>query len=64
MEISLYFLEIDKFNSKSNVAVFNTIFMDMYQKQQNIMNVYGTKNIQSSTMTVEEPAFKFALVVS
>jgi len=25
------------------------------------MNVYGTKNVQSSTMTVEEPAFKFEL---
>lgn len=61
MEISLYFLEIDNFNSPSNVAVFNTIFMDMYEKQQNIMNVYGTKSVQSSTMTVEEPAFKFEL---
>jgi hypothetical protein len=35
--------------------------MDMYEKQQNIMNVYGTKSVQSSTMTVEEPAFKFEL---
>ena len=60
-DFTLLFLEIDKFNSPSNVAVFNTIFMDMYAKQQNIMNVYGTKNVQSSTMTVEEPAFKFEL---
>ena len=60
-DFTLFFLEIDKFNSPSNVAVFNTIFMDMYHKQQNIMNVYGTKNVQSSTMTVEEPAFKFEL---
>ena len=60
-DFTLFFLEIDKFNSRSIVAVFNTIFMDMYQKQQNIMNVYGTKNVQSSTMTVEEPAFKFEL---
>mgnify|MGYP001238430482 CR=1 FL=1 len=60
-DFTLFFLEIDKFNSPSNVSVFNTIFMDMYQKQQNIMNVYGTKNVQSSTMTVEEPAFKFKL---
>ena len=29
------------------------------EKQQNILNVYGTKTVQSSTMTVEEPAFKF-----
>ena len=60
-DFTLYFLEIDKSNSPSNVDGFNTIFMDMYQKQQNIMNVYGTKNVQSSTMTVEEPAFKFEL---
>ena len=60
-DFTLFFLEIDKFNSPSNVSVFNTIFMDMYQKQQNIMNVYGTKNVQSSTMTIEEPAFKFEL---
>ena len=60
-DFTLFFLEIDKFNSPSNVAVFNTIFMDMYEKQQNILNVYGTKTVQSSTMTVEEPAFKFEL---
>lgn len=60
-DFTLFFLEIDKFNSPSNVSVFNTIFMDMYQKQQNIMNVYGTKSVQSSTMTIEEPAFKFEL---
>ena len=60
-DFTLFFLEIDKFNSPSNVAVFNTIFMDMYEKQQNILNVYGTKTVQSSTMTIEEPAFKFEL---
>ena len=60
-DFTLFFLEIDKLNSPSNVAVFNTIFMDMYKKQQNIMNVYGKKSVQSSTMTVEEPAFKFEL---
>ena len=60
-DFTLFFLEIDKFNSPSNVAVFNTIFMDMYVKQQNILNVYGTKSVQSSTMTIEEPAFKFEL---
>ena len=58
-DFTLFFLEIDKFDSQSDVAVFNTIFMDMYSKQKNIMNVYGTKNVQSSTMTIEEPAFKF-----
>ena len=60
-DFTLFFLEIDKFDSQSTVAVFNTIFMDMYSKQKNIMNVYGTKNVQSSTMTIEEPAFKFEL---
>ena len=53
-DFTLFFLEIDKFDSPSSVAVFNTIFMDMYSKQKNIMNVYGTKNVQSSTMTIEE----------
>ena len=60
-DFTLFFLEIDKFDSQSTVAVFNTIFMDMYSKQKNIMNVYGTKNVQSSTLTIEEPAFKFEL---
>ena len=60
-DFTLFFLEIDKFDSQSTVAVFNTIFMDMYSKQKNIMNVYGSKNVQSSTMTIEEPAFKFEL---
>ena len=60
-DFTLFFLEIDKFDSPSSVAVFNTIFMDMYSKQKNIMNVYGTKNVQSSTMTIEEPVFKFEL---
>ena len=60
-DFTLFFLEINKFNSSSDVAVFNTIFMDMYEKQQNIMNVYGKKSVQSSTMTIEEPAFKFEL---
>ncbi len=60
-DFTLFFLEIDKFDSPSSVAVFNTIFMDMYSKQKNIMNVYGIKNVQSSTMTIEEPAFKFEL---
>ena len=58
-DFTLFFLEIDKFDSQSDVAVFNTIFMDMYSKQKNIMNVYGAKSVQSSTMTIEEPAFKF-----
>ena len=58
-DFTLFFLEIDKFDSQSDVAVFNTIFMDMYSKQKNIMNVYGAKIVQSSTMTIEEPAFKF-----
>jgi len=62
MEISPYFfLEIEKFKSPANVAVFNTIFMDMYEKQQNIMNVYGQRNVQSATMTIDNPAFKFEL---
>ena len=60
-DFTLFFLEIDKFDSPSSVAVLNTIFMDMYSQQKNIMNVYGTKNVQSSTMTIEEPAFKFEL---
>ena len=31
------------------------------QKSLEITIVYGTKTVQSSTMTVEEPAFKFEL---
>ncbi len=33
----------------------------LFEKQQNILNVYGAKTVQSSTMTVEDPAFKFEL---
>ena len=36
-DFTLFFLEIDKFDSQSTVAVFNTIFMDMYSKQKNIL---------------------------
>ena len=43
-DFTLFFLEIDNFDSQSDVAVFNTIFMDMYSKQKNIMNVYGAKS--------------------
>ena len=60
-DFTLFFLEIEKFKTSSNVAVFNTIFMDMYDKQQNIMNFYGKKNVQSATMTIDDPAFKFDL---
>ena len=60
-DFTLFFLEIEKFKSPSNVAVFNTIFMDMYEKQQNIMNVFRQKNVQSATMTIDDPAFKFEL---
>ena len=60
-DFTLFFLEIEKFKSPTNFAVFNTIFMDMYEKQQNITNVYGKKNVQSATMTIDDPAFKFKL---
>ena len=60
-DFTLFFLEIEKFKTSSNIAVFNTIFMDMYEKQQNIMNFYGKKNVQSATMTIDDPAFKFGL---
>jgi len=60
-DFTLFFLEIEQFKSSSNVSIFNTIFMDMYDKQQNIMNVYGQRNIQSATMTIDNPAFKFKL---
>src|SRR6056300_801989 len=60
-DFTLFFLEIEQFKSSSNVSIFNTIFMDMYDKQQNIMNVYGQRNVQSATMTIDNPAFKFKL---
>jgi|TARA_B100000902_G_C26841744_1_gene683763 hypothetical protein len=60
-DFTLFFLEIETFKSPANVSIFNTVFMDMYEKQQNIMNVFGKKNIQSATMTIDDPAFKFEL---
>ena len=60
-DFTLFFLEIETFKSPANVSIFNTVFMDMYEKQQNIMNFYGKKNVQSATMTIDDPAFKFDL---
>ena len=60
-DFTLFFLEIKKFKSPTTVAILNTIFMDMYEKQQNIMNIYGQSNVQSATMTINDPAFKFEL---
>tara|TARA_B100000965_G_scaffold126256_1_gene104995 strand:+ start:7860 stop:8336 length:477 start_codon:yes stop_codon:yes gene_type:complete len=58
-DFTLFFLEIEQFSSSSNVAILNSIFMDMYTKQRNIMNVYGQSKVQSATMTINEPTFKF-----
>ena len=58
-DFTLFLLEIDTFNSPSSVAILNSIFMDMYEKQRNIINIYTQKNVQSATMTINEPTFKF-----
>ena len=58
-DFTLFFLEIEQFSSSSNVAILNSIFMDMYTKQRNIINVYGRSKVQSATMTINEPTFKF-----
>ena len=61
LEYTVFFLEIDNFSPSSNVAILNSLFMDLYNEQRNIINLYNGNSLQSASMTNNEPVFSFSL---
>ncbi|MEC7822559.1 MAG: DUF6702 family protein [Candidatus Neomarinimicrobiota bacterium] len=60
LDYTLFFLEIEKFSLSPKVAILNSLFMDLYSKQVNIVNFYNDNDVQSANMTVGEPVFSFS----
>ena len=58
-EYTLFFLEIEDFSLSPKIAILNSLFMDLYNKQRNIVNFYNGEIIQSASMTNTEPVFSF-----
>ena len=58
-EYTLFFLEIEDFSLSPKIAILNSLFMDLYNKQRNIVNFYNGEIIQSASMTTAEPVFSF-----
>jgi len=58
-EYTLFFLEIEDFSLSPKIAILNSLFMDLYNKQRNIVNFYNGEIIQSASMTNAEPVFSF-----
>ena len=58
-EYTLFFLEIEEFSLSPKIAILNSLFMDLYNKQRNIVNFYNGEIIQSASMTNAEPVFSF-----
>ncbi len=58
-EYTLFFLEIEDFSLSPKIAILNSLFMDLYNKQRNIVNFYNGEIIQSANMTNAEPVFSF-----
>ena len=58
-EYTLFFLEIEDFSLSPKIAILNSLFMDLYNKQRNIVNFYSGETIQSASMTNAEPVFSF-----
>ena len=61
LEYTVFFLEIDNFSPSSNVAILNSLFMDLYNEQRNIINLYNGDSLQSASMTNNEPVFSFSV---
>ena len=53
------FLEIENFSPSDRVSILNSLFMDLYDEQRNIVNFYNGKTLQSASMTNNEPVFSF-----
>ena len=58
-DYTLFFLEIEDFSLSPKIAILNSLFMDLYNKQRNIVNFYSGENIQSASMTNTQPVFSF-----
>ena len=58
-EYTLFFLEIEDFSLSPKIAILNSLFMDLYNKQRNIVNFYNGEIIQSASMTNADPVFSF-----
>ena len=58
-EYTLFFLEIEDFSLSPKIAILNSLFMDLYNKQRIIVNFYNGEIIQSASMTNAEPVFSF-----
>ena len=59
LEYSVFFLEIENFSPSDRVSILNSLFMDLYDEQRNIVNFYNGKTLQSASMTNNEPVFSF-----
>ena len=55
----LFFLEIEKFSLSSQIVILNSLFMDLYAQQRNIVNFYNDREVQSASMTITQPVFSF-----
>ena len=60
LDYTIFFLEIEKFSLSPKIAILNSIFMDLSNKQVNIVNFYNDDSVQSASMTSGEPVFSFS----
>jgi hypothetical protein len=60
-EFVIIFLEIENFNPRKQISILNSAFMEMYNNQRNIINLYHQQNVQSATLTTAQPVFQFNL---
>ena len=61
LEYTVFFLEIEEFIPASKIVILNSLFMDLYNEQRNIVTFYNGKTIQSASMTNSEPVFSFSV---
>jgi len=59
VEHTVFFLEIEKFSLSSQIVILNSLFMDLYAQQRNIVNFYNDREVQSASMTITQPVFSF-----
>jgi len=59
LDYTVFFLEIEQFSLSPQIAILNSLFMDLSKKQVNIVNFYNDNNVQSASMTSSEPVFSF-----
>ena len=60
-EFVIIFLEIENFNPRKQISILNSAFMEMYNNQRNIINLYHQQSVQSATLTTAQPVFQFNL---